>query len=71
MCPGTSLGLQMIHATFGAMIQCFDWKAGTDGNLTSVDMDEGLGLNLPRANPLVCIPVARIDPIPLPNQGKD
>ncbi|PWA72614.1 cytochrome P450 93A3 [Artemisia annua] len=71
MCPGTSLGLQMIHATFGAMIQCFDWKAGTDGNLTSVDMDEGLGLNLPRANSLVCIPVARIDPIPLPNQGKD
>ncbi|PWA52916.1 cytochrome P450 93A3 [Artemisia annua] len=71
MCPGTSLGLQMIHATFGAMIQCFDWKAGTDRNLTSVDMDEGIGLNLPRANPLVCIPVARIDPIPLPNHGKD
>ncbi|KAI3733035.1 hypothetical protein L1987_64250 [Smallanthus sonchifolius] len=23
MCPGTSFGLQMIHATFGAMIQCF------------------------------------------------
>ncbi|GJR32290.1 cytochrome P450 93A3-like protein [Tanacetum coccineum] len=71
MCPGTSLGLQMIHATFGAMIQCFEWKAGTNGNLTSVDMDEGLGLNLPRANPLVCIPVARIDPVPLSNQGKD
>ncbi|PWA35866.1 cytochrome P450 93A3 [Artemisia annua] len=52
-------------------VDCFDWKVGTDGNLTSVDMDEGLGLNLPRANPLVCIPVARIDPIPLPNQGKD
>ncbi|KAJ0715972.1 putative 3,9-dihydroxypterocarpan 6A-monooxygenase [Helianthus annuus] len=65
MCPGTSLGLQMVYATFGAMIQCFEWKAGKDGNLTSVDMDEGRGLNLPKANPLVCVPVARLDPIPL------
>ncbi|KAI3819967.1 hypothetical protein L1987_13821 [Smallanthus sonchifolius] len=66
MCPGTSLGLQMVHATFGAMIQCFEWKAGKDGNLTSVDMDEKPGFNLPRAKPLVCVPVARLDPFPLP-----
>ncbi|MFS7928620.1 putative 3,9-dihydroxypterocarpan 6A-monooxygenase [Helianthus anomalus] len=65
MCPGTSLGLQMVYATFGAMIQCFEWKAGEDGKLTSVDMDEGRGLNLPKANPLVCVPAARFDPIPL------
>ncbi|KAI3819971.1 hypothetical protein L1987_13826 [Smallanthus sonchifolius] len=66
MCPGTSLGLQMIHATFGAMIQCFEWKAGKDGNLTIVDMVEKPGFNLPRANPLVCVPMARLNPIPLP-----
>ncbi|KAI3819968.1 hypothetical protein L1987_13822 [Smallanthus sonchifolius] len=60
MCSGASLGLQMVHATFGAMIQCFEWKAGKDGNLTSVDMDEKPGFNLPRANPLICVPVARI-----------
>ncbi|KAJ9565318.1 hypothetical protein OSB04_001284 [Centaurea solstitialis] len=64
MCPGTSLALHVVHATLGAMIQCFEWKAGKDGNLTSVDMEEGLGITLPRANPLVCVPVARLDPIP-------
>ncbi|KAI3776485.1 hypothetical protein L1987_46270 [Smallanthus sonchifolius] len=63
MCPGTSLDLKMVHATLGAMIQCFEWKAGEDGNLTSVDMNEGIGFNLPRANPLVCVPVARLEPI--------
>ncbi|XP_071737531.1 3,9-dihydroxypterocarpan 6A-monooxygenase-like [Rutidosis leptorrhynchoides] len=65
MCPGTSLALQVIQTTLGAMIQCFEWKAGKDGKLKSVDMDEGVGITLPRANPLVCIPVARFDPLPL------
>ncbi|XP_024980898.1 cytochrome P450 93A3-like [Cynara cardunculus var. scolymus] len=65
MCPGTSLALNVVHATLGAMIQCFEWKAGKDGNLTSVDMEEGVGITLPRANPLVCVPVARLEPIPL------
>ncbi|KAI3507176.1 hypothetical protein L1887_22022 [Cichorium endivia] len=65
MCPGTSLGLQVVQATLGSMIQCFEWKAGKDGNLTSVDMEEGIGITLPRANPLVCVPVVRLDPIPL------
>ncbi|PWA35263.1 cytochrome P450 [Artemisia annua] len=39
--------------------------AGKDGNLNSVDMEEGIGLALPRANRLVCVPVARLHPIPL------
>lgn len=65
MCPGTSLALQLVPLTLGAMIQCFDWKAGIDGNLTRVDMEEGLGMSVPRLHPLVCVPVARLDPIPL------
>nr|XP_043612365.1 cytochrome P450 93A3-like [Erigeron canadensis] len=65
LCPGISLAQIMIHTTLGAMIQCFDWKAGKDGNLPSVDMEEGFGLTLTRANHLVCVPVARIDPIPI------
>ncbi|XP_076927779.1 cytochrome P450 93A3-like [Bidens hawaiensis] len=65
MCPGTSLGLLMVHVTLGAMIQCFEWKAGENGNLATVDMEEGIGVTLPRANPLVCVPVSRLDPIPL------
>ncbi|KAF5785812.1 putative 3,9-dihydroxypterocarpan 6A-monooxygenase [Helianthus annuus] len=64
MCPGTSLALLMVQTTLGSMIQCFEWKAGKDGNLTSVDMKEGTSLTLSRANPLLCVPVARLDPIP-------
>nr|GFB01901.1 cytochrome P450 93A3-like [Tanacetum cinerariifolium] len=63
ICPGTSLALQVVQATLGAMIQCFDWKAGKDGNLPRVDMEEGLSFTLSRANPLVCVPVTRLDPI--------
>nr|XP_043636479.1 cytochrome P450 93A2-like [Erigeron canadensis] len=61
MCPGISVALHLIHTSLGIMIQCFDWKAGKDGNLTSVDMKEGYGLTIRRANPLVCVPVARLD----------
>ncbi|KAI3760589.1 hypothetical protein L1987_50986 [Smallanthus sonchifolius] len=65
LCPGTSLGLLTVQTTLGAMIQCFEWKTGKNESLATVDMEEGIGLTLPRANPLVCIPVARLDPIPL------
>ncbi|KAD3068310.1 hypothetical protein R6Q59_017693 [Mikania micrantha] len=57
MCPGTSLAMQVVQVTLGVMVQCFEWKAGEDG----VDMEEGPGITLPRANPLVCVPVARLD----------
>ncbi|GJS26353.1 cytochrome P450 93A3-like protein [Tanacetum coccineum] len=33
MCPGISLAQHIVHTTLGAMIQCFEWKAGKDGNL--------------------------------------
>ncbi|GKD12453.1 cytochrome P450 93A3-like protein, partial [Tanacetum coccineum] len=64
MCPGISLAQHMIHTTLGGMIQCFDWKAGKEGTLPSVDMEEGAGVTLSRANPLICIPMALFDPIP-------
>ncbi|KAM7500220.1 hypothetical protein LguiA_024634 [Lonicera macranthoides] len=59
-CPGTSLALQVVHASLAAMIQCFEW--GVEGG--KVDMEEGVGLTLPRAHPLVCLPVPRLDPFP-------
>ncbi|KAI3760583.1 hypothetical protein L1987_50980 [Smallanthus sonchifolius] len=65
LCPGTSLGLLTVLTTLGAIIQCFEWKTGKNESLATVDMEEGIGFTLPRANPLVCIPVARFDPIPL------
>ncbi|XP_065856385.1 cytochrome P450 93A3-like [Euphorbia lathyris] len=58
-CPGTSLALLMIQTGLASMIQCFDWKVNG-----SVDMEEGIGLTLPRAKPLVCVPVPRLKPFP-------
>lgn len=58
-CPGTTLALQMVQTGLAAMIQCFDWKVNG-----TVDMQEGTGITLPRAHPLICVPVARLNPFP-------
>ncbi|CAN1162976.1 Cytochrome P450 93A3 [Linum perenne] len=60
-CPGITLALQMVHTSLAVMVQCFDWKVESD---KGIDMEEGVGLALPRANPLVCVPVARLHPFP-------
>ncbi|KAL1368214.1 cytochrome P450 93A3-like [Arachis duranensis] len=57
-CPGAALALNVVHTTLAAMIQCFEWK----GNNGIVDMEEGPGMALPRAHPLLCIPVVRLSP---------
>lgn len=66
VCPGASLALQVIHTSLAAMIQCFDWKAiAVDGKQVDiVDMEEGQGLALVRANPLICAAVPRLHPFP-------
>ncbi|PWA50803.1 hypothetical protein CTI12_AA451430 [Artemisia annua] len=63
MCPGTSLAMQVAQVTLGVMIQCFEWKADKNGDMAQVDMEEGQGITLPRANPLICVPVARLDSV--------
>ncbi|GLJ23358.1 hypothetical protein SUGI_0441980 [Cryptomeria japonica] len=60
-CPGTSLALYFIHATLAAMIQCFDWKVN-DGE--EIDMEEGVGLTISRANPLKCKATPRFSQLP-------
>ncbi|PIN13205.1 Cytochrome P450 CYP2 subfamily [Handroanthus impetiginosus] len=62
-CPGTSLAMQVVQTTLAAMIQCFEWKV--EGGSGTVDTEEGVGMTLPRAHPLVCFPVVRVNPIPL------
>lgn len=58
-CPGAALALHVIPTTLAGMIQCFEWKVGEEWNGT-VDMVEGPGMALPRAHPLLCIPMARL-----------
>ncbi|XP_058071332.1 cytochrome P450 93A3-like [Magnolia sinica] len=63
-CPGTNLALHVIHTTIALMVQCFDWKIGNGEENPVLDMTEGGGLALPRSQPLVCVPVARLNPFP-------
>ncbi|KAI3412223.1 uncharacterized protein J3R85_017595 [Psidium guajava] len=58
-CPGTSLALQVVQTSLARMVQCFEWQV--TGKL---DMEEGPGITLPRARPLVCVPAARLCPFP-------
>ncbi|KAK1268256.1 Cytochrome P450 93A2 [Acorus gramineus] len=59
-CPGASLGLDVLHMTLASLVQCFEWEV-VGGR---VDMEEGVGLTLPRENPLVCLPRVRLNPFP-------
>nr|XP_010918275.1 cytochrome P450 93A2 [Elaeis guineensis] len=67
VCPGISLALQVIQLTLAALVQCFHWKVGGKEEEMSggLDMKEGIGMVILRAQPLVCVPVARLDPFPL------
>ncbi|KAM3324156.1 cytochrome 93A2 [Capsicum chacoense] len=60
-CPGTSLALQIVQIILASMMQCFEWKV-SGGLIDKVDMEEAPGITLSRANPLVCIPVAKLNP---------
>ncbi|KAJ1377814.1 Cytochrome P450 [Sesbania bispinosa] len=58
-CPGVSLALQVVPTNLGAMIQCFEWKV--DG---TVNMEEKAALTVPRAHPLICVPLPRFNRFP-------
>ncbi|XP_028768360.1 licodione synthase [Neltuma alba] len=66
-CPGQPLALQELPVVIGALIQCFTWKPlDSEGKIIDegkrINMDERPGLTAPRANELLCIPVARLNP---------
>ena len=58
-CPGASHAMFVMHATIGALIQCFDWKV-KDGE--KIDVGSSTGYSGAFAFPLVCYPVTRFDP---------
>ncbi|KAK7345108.1 hypothetical protein VNO77_15558 [Canavalia gladiata] len=59
VCPGTSLALMVVPTTLAAMIQCFEWKVNG-----TVSMEEKPAMTLPRAHPLISLPVPRFDVLP-------
>ncbi|KAI5354402.1 hypothetical protein L3X38_007297 [Prunus dulcis] len=56
-CPGAALANRLIGLALGTWIQSFEWERISEEN---VDMSEGLGLSMPRAQPLeaMCKPRA-------------
>lgn len=59
-CPGSSFALTVMHATVGALVQCFDWK--TKG-VEKLDMKMGPGFAGEMGVPLVCYPITHFNPL--------
>ncbi|OMO70599.1 Cytochrome P450 [Corchorus olitorius] len=61
-CPAAALGRRVVGLVLGSLIQCFEWnRIGNE----EIDMKEGTGLAMPKAEPLVALCNPRADMINL------
>ncbi|XP_039155646.1 cytochrome P450 705A22 [Eucalyptus grandis] len=58
-CIGASRASMVMQVVVGALAQCFDWEVN-DGQ--KVDINVGSGFSGAMASPLVCRPIAHLDP---------
>ncbi|XP_047312312.1 cytochrome P450 81Q32-like [Impatiens glandulifera] len=56
-CPGVALAYRIMGLALGSLIQCFHWKRLSENEL--VDLSEGKGLSMPKAQPLEVMCKAR------------
>lgn len=65
VCTGSTIALKIIQTTIAAMIKCFEWNVvGVEAykSITPDNIEEGNGISLSRVHPLICVPVARLNP---------
>ena len=55
------MALIAVPMVLGRLIQCFEWRVDGGGG---VDMEEGPGISLRRAHPLILIPVPKLPLLP-------
>ncbi|KAF7819857.1 cytochrome P450 CYP736A12-like [Senna tora] len=58
-CPGVHLGLITVKLVLAQLIHSFSWELPWGLNPNDLDMSEGFGLSLPRANNLLAVPTSR------------
>ncbi|KAL2548304.1 Cytochrome [Forsythia ovata] len=57
-CPGMNFGLANMELPLAKLLYYFNWKLPTGMEPKDIDMNEGIGLSLPRKNGLYLIPTS-------------
>ncbi|KAI3838157.1 hypothetical protein MKX03_017547 [Papaver bracteatum] len=58
ICPGLSMGHQILHIVVGSLLQSFDWNLENGVTPESLDMNETIETSLKKSTPLKIIPRA-------------